>query len=72
MRNGKERKQIGCPECYKNSRSFPVVCIETNEYFKTGLDAAKSLGKNSASSIYKSCRGEVKSAFGYHWEYYKE
>lgn len=64
--------KTGCPQCYKNLRNFAVICVETNEYFETGLDAAKKLGKDTASTIYKCCRGEVKSAFGLHWKFYEE
>ena len=59
-----------CPICYRDNRSPAVVCIETGEVFNHGIDAAKKFGGISASPIYKCCREEVETAFGYHWKYY--
>ena len=53
-----------------NPRSPAVVCIETGQVFNYGIDAAKNFGQTSASHIYKCCRKEVETAFGFHWEYY--
>ena len=58
-----------CPICYKEKRSPAVICVETGIKYDSGAEAAKSFGKNSASSIYRSCRDETKSALGYHWRY---
>ena len=62
----------GCPICYSEKRSPAVVCIETGQVFSRGIDAAKSLGEASANRIYKCCRGETKTAFGYHWQFYSD
>lgn len=61
-----------CPICYKEIRSPAVVCIESGEKFASGIDAAKKMGAKSASHIYKCCRNEVKTAYGYHWAYLKK
>ena len=58
-----------CPICYAAKRSPAVECIETDEVFASGLLAARKLGLKSASTIYKCCRGEIKTAYGYHWKY---
>ena len=60
-----------CPICFREKRSPAVVCIETGKEFHSGIEAAISLGHKSASSIYKCCRGETKSAFGYKWAFPK-
>ena len=31
--------------------------------------ACEDIGYKSPSSLYKCCRGEAKTAGGYHWEY---
>ncbi|MBQ7473260.1 MAG: zinc-ribbon domain-containing protein [Oscillospiraceae bacterium] len=59
------RKQ--CPICYNENRSPAVICVETGRVFESGLDAAKSLGYKNGSSIYRCCRGQSKTAHGYHW-----
>ena len=58
-----------CPICYKEKRSPSVICVETGIVYDSGAEAAKSFGKNSASSIYRSCRDETKTALGYHWKF---
>lgn len=59
-----------CTICFGKKRSPAVVCIETRQVFGRGIEAAKSLGKTSASQIYKCCRKEINKAFGYHWKFY--
>lgn len=58
-----------CPICYKENRSPAVKCIDTGEVFRCGADAARFYGGTNASSIYKCCRGLIKTAFGQHWSF---
>lgn len=61
-----------CPECYKQKRSPAVICIETGQCFESGIKAAEYVGLKVANTIYKCCRGEAKTAKGYHWKYADE
>lgn len=51
-----------------------VICYPPSKigktYFKSLLDAERKTGIDH-SSISKCCRGKVKTAGGFHWEYYK-
>lgn len=58
-----------CPICYKERRSPAVGCIETGIVYRSGLEAANSFGATNASLIYKCCRHQISTAYGYHWEY---
>lgn len=58
-----------CPECYKIKRSPAVICIETGQYFESGIKAAEFVGLKVPNTIYKCCRGESQTAKGYHWKY---
>ena len=64
-------KNSGCPICSKQKRSPSVVCVETEEIFETAKSAMAFCGLKGASTIYKCCRGEQKTAGGYHWKYYQ-
>lgn len=59
-----------CERCY--GRKKKVKCIETNKVFESGADAAKFCGLSRGDCIYQCCRGERKTAGGYHWEYIDE
>lgn len=61
-----------CPICYKEKRSPAVICIETGQVFQSGIEAAKALGYDSASHIYKCCRNKANIAYGYHWKFKDE
>lgn len=55
-----------------NPSARAVVCIETQERFSTAKMAVQRYGNNEdPSQIIKVCRGRVKTAYGYHWEYAK-
>ena len=58
-----------CPICFKEKRSPSVICIETNQIFKSGIEAAQFAGLYGSGSIYKCCRGQQNQAGGYHWKY---
>lgn len=48
----------------------PVRCIETGEIFSSTIEAGKAKSKtNSFNSVSRCCRGERKTAYGYHWEF---
>lgn len=48
--------------------SKKVICLETNEVFESMADAYRKTGvfQNSISQV---CRGERKTAGGYHWKF---
>lgn len=57
----------------------PILCIETEELFdnscavahwiiETGLSTSKP--KDIAKYIRGACKGNLKTAYGYHWEFY--
>ncbi len=58
-------------ESEKSSRICkPVRCIETGEIFNSTTEAGKAKSKtNSFNSVSRCCRGERKTAYGYHWEF---
>lgn len=43
-----------------------VRCIETGEIFSSALQASKNLGLKSSAGISKCCKGQNKTAGGYH------
>lgn len=45
-----------------------VICVETEISFKSTIEAAQWAGV-SRNSVAKVCRGEMKTAGGYHWKY---
>ena len=58
-----------CPICWDRRRSPSVVCVETGCVFYDAKEAADWAEIKYPRTIYKCCRGEVKSAGGYHWKY---
>lgn len=66
------KSRQGCPLCFQQKKSPAVICIETGKVFNHGTEASAFLGLKTAASIYKCCRGEIKSASGYHWKYYQD
>ena len=61
-----------CPECSKQMVGSSVICIETNQLYRTISEATKSL-KIHNSAISKCCRlGTQYTAGGYHWRYATE
>lgn len=55
----------------KNHEHRPVICIETGEWFWGATEVKNKLGIN-ATSIGMCCRGQRKTAGGYHWKYADE
>ena len=59
-----------CPYCSpRKTRAKAVYQVETGLYFKTLKAAAQSCGNDEYRKIHKCCKGQCKTAFGYHWEY---
>lgn len=48
----------------------PVLCVELNKTFSCAADACKEFGKNL--SILEVCKGNRKTAGGYHWKFITE
>lgn len=46
----------------------PVRCVETGQTYDAARSAARAVGVGS-SSIVRCCKGQRKTAAGYHWEY---
>ena len=59
------------PKNFRTKRK--VKCIETGEIFESLTKAGISIKiNNSRQGIGRACKGELKRAFGYHWQYYTE
>ena len=54
-----------------SSRSKKVRCIEKNVIYEALREAERQLGI-PATNISKACKGKIKTAGGYHWEYVEE
>lgn len=52
-----------------NPSSVKVKCIEKDLIFDTAREASKFCGLKYSTTIIKCCRGKVKTAGGYTWEY---
>lgn len=63
FKHTEETKQWMSERRYK-----PVKCIETGIIYKGAKIASKETGVDN-SDIGKCCKGKLKSAGGYHWEY---
>lgn len=50
------------------TRSKPVICIETNITYPSIIEAERQTGINNAN-INRCCRGKLHTAGGYHWKY---
>ena len=68
--NNRNTNSGRCPICYRSERSPEVLCVETGVVFENSRDAAKAYGIKSSGSIYSCCRGDAKTAGGYHWKYH--
>ena len=54
-----------------SSRSKKVKCVEKNVIYEALREAERQLGI-PATNISKACKGKIKTAGGYHWEYVGE
>lgn len=53
-------------------RDLPIRCVENRKIFNSIKEAAEFAGLQSGKCIRKCCKGESKTAGGYHWEYVEE
>lgn len=67
--NSRCRNNSVCPVCFEQKRSPALKCVETQKVYTNAKMACEDIGYKSPSSLYKCCRGEAKTAGGYHWEY---
>lgn len=51
------------------TRRFPVRCVDTGEVFDCALSAAQHFGHYNSVLVCKCCRGKIKLAYGYAFEY---
>lgn len=65
---GKMRDQNTINATIERSRK-PIICIETEEYFKSCKEATISKKIKSKTSISNCLNGRSKTAGGYHWRY---
>lgn len=54
----------------RERQSKSIICIETNEVFSGGKEAEEKTGI-SRGNICSCCKGNRKTAGGYHWKYYE-
>lgn len=50
----------------------PVLCVELDKVFDCAVTAAKELSLNGTAGILETCKGNRKTAGGYHWEFLLE
>lgn len=66
----------GCPNCgvikVAEKKMIKVRNLDTGEVFNSLKDAAEFCNLKSSQTISDCCKGKLKSAGGYHWEYYNE
>lgn len=67
--NRDKHKRPNTPKNNKNSK--PVKCIETGVIYPSQAEVERQLGF-SQPYICNCCRGKLKSAYGFHWEYVLE
>lgn len=60
------RKEYQYPKNHKGSK--PVMCVETGIVYPSTCEVKRQLGFNQGY-ISACCRGEYKTAYGYHWQY---
>ena len=65
---GKKRDQKTINAIIERSRK-PIICVETNEYFKSCKEAMISKEIKSKTSISNCLNGRSRTAGGYHWKY---
>lgn len=62
---------IRCIEKRKTNKIKKIRCIETNEIFQSAIDAFKKTGIANCN-ITRVCKGQRKTAGGFHWEFIEE
>ena len=54
----------------KFRNTTPVLCVETNKTYECAAEAQKEI--NTTISILEVCKGNRKTAGGYHWQFVME
>ena len=56
-----------------HQKDIPILCVETNIIYSCPSAAALGLGKKSSAAghITEVCQNKRKTAYGFHWKYYK-
>lgn len=67
--NKEERKKL--ETAIRNKHGVKVICVETGKIFNTLIEAEKYYNVGH-SHIGKCCKGERKTAGGFHWKQYEE
>ena len=70
QQHSKNMKGNKNPNYGKHARGKKCLCIELKQIFESTREAAKIIGI-SHTGIAAACRGDQKTAGGYHWEYIK-
>ena len=65
--NTKQKQKEAMQRINKKNRK-PVYCVELNRTFSHRLEAFEELGVHP-QSIFNCCKGNAKTAGGYHWRY---
>ncbi len=60
-------KNLSCPVC-AGRQGKKYIKIETGEEYYTLKTAAESCGKASTTSLFKCIKGEIETAYGFHWK----
>ena len=63
-------KKKGRPSSKRNTT--PVLCIELNQVFDCAVTAAQAMKHKSTAGILEVCKGNRKTAGGYHWKFLLE
>lgn len=71
FRGGSEEDKQKAYIARVTAKGKKVLCIELNKIFLSAREASRELNIDS-SRISKVCRGQAKSAGGYHWQYIEE
>lgn len=58
----------GCPKC-SSTGAVRVMNTDTKKVFSSFVEAAKSCGLKSGTTIALCCKGKQETAGGYHWKY---
>lgn len=64
----RNKKSLGI----NNSMAKKIICIETGEVFDLMTDAMKKYNMKSLSSLTIALKKSTRTAYGYHWCYYRE
>ena len=70
LKLSKIKKGKGLNDNLLKAIRIPIICVETNIQYKCMLDASKETNIN-VSNIAQVCKGNRKTAGGYHWKYLK-